>query len=73
VVDPRIGKTMCWGLCQEAFFSGAIVFVQLCWVSVKGYHVRGLPVGNVRVAYVDGCGKCMCRVYQASLAGCTFV
>jgi hypothetical protein len=27
--------------------------VQLCYVNVKGYHVRRPPTGSVRVAYVD--------------------
>jgi hypothetical protein len=40
---------------------------------VKGYHVRGLPVGSVRVTYVDLCEKHMCRVYQVSPAWCTSI
>jgi hypothetical protein len=29
-----------WGLCWEAFFSGAVESIQLCWVSVKGCRVQ---------------------------------
>jgi hypothetical protein len=41
------------GLCREPFFSRAVEFVQLCWVSVKGCHVWGLSAESVRVAYLD--------------------
>jgi hypothetical protein len=27
--------------------------IQLCWVGVKGYRVRGPPAGSVRRAYAD--------------------
>jgi hypothetical protein len=41
---------------------GSSESVQLCWVSVKGCHVRGSRVGSVRWAYVDWRGKRTCHV-----------
>jgi hypothetical protein len=46
-----------WEVESGALFLRSSESVQLCWVSVKGYHVRGPPVGNVRRAYVDWCEK----------------
>jgi hypothetical protein len=45
-----------------ALFLGSSESVQLCWVGVKGYCVRGPLAGSVRRAYVDWRGKRMCRV-----------
>jgi hypothetical protein len=41
-----------WEVESGALFLESCESVQLCWVSVKGYHVRGLPVGSVYRAYV---------------------
>jgi hypothetical protein len=27
--------------------------VQLCWASVRGYHIQGPPAESIRMAYVD--------------------
>jgi hypothetical protein len=62
-MDPQIGQSMCCRLCQEPFFSGAVGSVQICRRLVKGCHVRGPPVGNVRRAYVDWREK---RTYRVS-------
>jgi hypothetical protein len=56
-----------------AFFLKSSASVQLCWVSVKGYLIRGLPAENVRVVYVDWRGERMCYVYQVSPARCTSI
>jgi hypothetical protein len=56
-----------------AIFLGSSESVQLCWVSVKGCHVRGLPVESIRVVYVDQCNKHLCHVYQVSPTGCTSI
>jgi hypothetical protein len=61
-MDPRIGQPTCCGLCREPFFSGAVASVQICQRLMKGCHVRGLPAGSVRRAYVDWHGKRTCRV-----------
>jgi hypothetical protein len=53
-----------WEVESGVLFSGAVVSVQPCRWLVKGCHVRGLPAGSVRRAYVDWCGKRMCRVGQ---------
>jgi hypothetical protein len=42
-------------------FLGSSESVQLCWVSVKGCHVRGLPAGSICRAYVNWRGKRTCR------------
>jgi hypothetical protein len=39
----------------------------------KGCHIRGLPTGSVRVAYVNYREKRKCRVYQVSPTGCTLI
>jgi hypothetical protein len=62
-----------WEVKSGAPFLGSSEFVQLCWVSVKGCHIRGLPTGSIRVAYVDWRKKCTCRVYQVSPAWCTLI
>jgi hypothetical protein len=53
-----------WEVESGVLFLGSSESVQLCWVSVKGYHVRGLPTESVRVVFVDWRKKCTCRVYQ---------
>jgi hypothetical protein len=57
---------------ESPFFSEAVGSVQLRWVSVKGYHIWGLPVGSVRVTYVDWCGKRTWRD-KLSLVGCILI
>jgi hypothetical protein len=47
----------CWEVESRALFLRSSESVQLCWVSVKGCHVRGLPAGSVRRTYVDWRGK----------------
>jgi hypothetical protein len=47
--------------------------VQICWVSIKGCHIRRLSAESVCVAYVDRHKKCACPVYQVSPAGCTLI
>jgi hypothetical protein len=61
-IDPQIDQSACCGLCREPFFSGAVGSVQICRHLTKGCHIRGLPVGSVRWAYVDWHGKRMCHV-----------
>jgi hypothetical protein len=46
-----------WEVESGALFLGSSEFIQLCWVSVKGCHVKGPPIESVRVSYVDWCGK----------------
>jgi hypothetical protein len=36
-----------WEVESEALFLGSSESIQFCWISVKGYHVRGPPIGNV--------------------------
>jgi hypothetical protein len=48
---------------ERHFFSRAVESVQLCWVSVKGYHVRGLFVESVHMVYMDRRGKRTYRMY----------
>jgi hypothetical protein len=67
MADLRIGQMVCWGLCRESFFSGPVGFVELYWVSMKGFHIRGMAVESIRVAYIDWCNKQTCHVYQVSL------
>jgi hypothetical protein len=57
----------------DPFFLGAVRSVQLCGVSVKGCHIRGLPAGSVRRTYVDWRGKHTCRVDRFSPTGCTSI
>jgi hypothetical protein len=56
--DLRIGQPMGWVLCRGPYFSGAVGFVQLYWVSVKGCCVR--LVVSVYVLCVLGFS---CRMY----------
>jgi hypothetical protein len=62
--DPRIGQPVCCGLCREPFFSGAVTLSIAVDDFAKGCHVRRPPVGSVRQAYMDWCGKCTCHVDQ---------
>jgi hypothetical protein len=73
VADLRIDQPTCRGLCREPFCSGVVGSVQLRWVSMKGYHVRGLSTESVRVVYVDQRKKRMWHVYHVSLTGCTLI
>jgi hypothetical protein len=45
--DPRIGQPVCYGLCQEPFFSGVVGSVQIYWCLTKGCHVQGPPAGSI--------------------------
>jgi hypothetical protein len=51
-----------WEVESGVLFFRSSESVQLCWVSVKNYHVRGPPIGSVRRTYMDWRGKRMCRV-----------
>jgi hypothetical protein len=51
--DPRIGQSVCCGLCQESFFSGVVALSIAVDDFMKGYHVRGLPAGSVRGVYLE--------------------
>jgi hypothetical protein len=59
---PRIDQPTCCWLCQEPFFLGAVALFIAVDDFMKGCHVRELPVGNVRRAYVDWRGKRTCRI-----------
>jgi hypothetical protein len=61
-MDPRIDQPTCCELCWEPLFSGAVTLLNSVSDYVKGCHVRGVPVGSVRGAYVDGHGKRTCHV-----------
>jgi hypothetical protein len=63
-MDPRIGQSVCCGLCRESFFSGVVGYVQICRCLAKGCRVWGPPAESVRRAYVDWCGKRTWRVGQ---------
>jgi hypothetical protein len=62
--DSRIGQPVCCGLCQEPVFSGAVALSIAVDDFMKGCHVRGLPTGSIRGAYVDWHGK---RTYRIDL------
>jgi hypothetical protein len=49
---PAGHSTKLRGGVGSTFSRGVVGSIQLCWVSVKGCHVRELSVRNVRVAYV---------------------
>jgi hypothetical protein len=53
-----------WEVEPGALFLGSSESVQLCWVRVKGCHVRGPPAGSVRRAYVDWRGKHTWHVHR---------
>jgi hypothetical protein len=63
-----------WEVESGALFLGSGEFVQLCWISVKGYHVWEPSAGSICQAYVDWHGKRTypvgrvfpCRVYTDS-------
>jgi hypothetical protein len=42
-----------WEVEVGALFLGSSESIQLYWVGVKGYRIRGLPAGSIRRAYVD--------------------
>jgi hypothetical protein len=60
--DPRIGQSTCCGMCREPFFSGAVALSIAIADFAKSCHVRGLPVGSIRGAYMDWRGKHTCHV-----------
>jgi hypothetical protein len=61
-MDPCIGQSACYGLCQKPFFSGAVGSIQICRWLVRGCHIWGLPTGSVRRVYVDWHEKRMCHI-----------
>jgi hypothetical protein len=60
--DPWIGQLACCGLCQEAFFLGAVALSIAVDDFMKCCHVCGLPAGSVHGAYMDWGGKRTCHV-----------
>jgi hypothetical protein len=52
------------GIVSGAHFFRSSRVRQLCWVSIKGFHIRGLPMESVCVMNMDQRKKCTCRVYQ---------
>jgi hypothetical protein len=48
-----MSQPVCCGLGQEPFFSGAVSLLNSVDDYVKGWHVRELHVGSVRVKYMD--------------------
>jgi hypothetical protein len=60
--DSRIDQPTCCELCWEPLFTGAVTLLNSVSDYVKGCHVRGVPVGSVRGAYVYGRGKRTCHV-----------
>jgi uncharacterized membrane protein len=46
-----------WEVESGAHFLESSESIQLCWVSVKGCHVRKPPIGSLRGAYMDWRGK----------------
>jgi hypothetical protein len=46
-MDPQIGQPVCGELGSEPFFSGAVDPFNVVNDFVKGYHIRGLPIGNI--------------------------
>jgi hypothetical protein len=62
-MDPQIGQPLCYGLGWEPFFSGVVDPFNPVDDFTKGYHVRGLSVGSICVAYMDWRGKRTCHVY----------
>jgi hypothetical protein len=61
-MDPWIGQSVRWGLCQEPFVSGEVAQYIIVEDFVEGCHVWGLPSGSVHRAYVYWCGKHTCCV-----------
>jgi hypothetical protein len=69
----QISQLACCGLGQEPFFLVAVNSFNSVDDFMKGCHVQELPVGSVRVAYMDWHGKRMCHVYQVSPVECTSI
>jgi hypothetical protein len=61
-----------WEVESGALFLESSKSIQLYWVSVKGCHVRGPPVGSVRRAYMDWRGI-RGVIIGFSPAGCTSI
>jgi hypothetical protein len=72
-MDTRIDQPACCGLYQVPFFSRAVALSIAIDDFMNGCHVCGLPAGSVHGAYMDWCGKCMCRVNQVFPIGCTSI
>jgi hypothetical protein len=60
----RLASRWAGDVVGNPLFSGAVGSVQLCGVSVKGYHIQGLLTGSVHRVYVDWYKKHTCHVYQ---------
>jgi hypothetical protein len=52
-MNLQISQPACCGLVQEPFFLIAVSSFNSVDDFMKGCHVRELPVGSVRVAYMD--------------------
>jgi hypothetical protein len=63
-MNPRISQPACCGLCREPFFSGSVDLFKFVDDCVKGCHIRGPSIGNIRQTYVDWHGRHTCRVGQ---------
>jgi hypothetical protein len=53
-----------WEVESEALFLTSSESIQLCWIGVKGCHIRESPTGSVSVTYVDWREKYTCHVDQ---------
>jgi hypothetical protein len=49
---------------RSHFFSGAVTLSNAIDDFAKGYHIRGLSTGSIRVEYMDWRGKRTCHVYH---------
>jgi hypothetical protein len=71
--DPWIGKSACWGLCQEPFFSGAVTpsnSVGGSWkAATYGDHPQEAYVGRTWA----GVGSVRVVLVGFSPAGCTSI
>jgi hypothetical protein len=52
-----------------ALFSVAVALLNSIDDYSIGCHIRGLPVGSIRVAYVEWHRKCTCHVHEISRIG----
>jgi hypothetical protein len=71
--DPRIGQSVCCGLCQEPFFSGAVYLFKSIDYYAKGCHVCGPPAGSVWWTYVDWREKHTCCIDRVFPVRCTSI
>jgi hypothetical protein len=72
-MDPRIGQPVCWGLCREPFFSGAVTpsnSVGGLWkVATYGDHPQEVYAGRTWT----GVGSIRVVLVRFSPAGCTSI